>query len=344
MRKSSMGQSLVSEGKVEPIFDDKPSFELCGVIPGWKWVPTLVWPTDGPENGGRLFAVVHLLTWVGALVTGASVNFTAANRMNTTSDAKVSDYEEGVHHVVGTIGTLGGVSIVLAVCVILFASSVFTTAGVKERPVLTALLSLLSVFGTMATLFVTSYAASSVQSGFFIECALAAGFTVSASVMLAVTMKWVETASHRSCFVGAIAFSAGIIIAASVTAGEVHCPTAVVTEVSGVAISWTSQAMCTQEVINVAYVTPLLSAFAIFVEALLTMPELNRYFSPLHHPLPRILITIAQTCALILSGFLFTKISFPHNLTASMFSLLQVLCCFTALNNSLGGHHTMKEK
>tara|TARA_Y100000591_G_C21802441_1_gene682865 strand:+ start:436 stop:1536 length:1101 start_codon:yes stop_codon:yes gene_type:complete len=225
--------------------------ELWKVGTGTKsdWVATIVNPS---ANGGTTQQVLfwfHILVWVVALGLSCTVNFGAVFFIGEHVDPYVDrpaappsspvptsesgeappsppppDFTGGLSgHNAMAIGILGGVSSILGVLVLLYCAAMLDTEEYKTKPLLNAVLQLLTLFGSVASVFIFAEASRNSGTAIFWVALFGVLFLGYAQVLLYCTSAALGVPKLEKAFIPALAFSVQLILALAISDGTFRC-------------------------------------------------------------------------------------------------------------------------
>lgn len=220
---------------------------------GQDWVPTVVNPAT---TGGReqlLLFWVHLVVWVVALALSATANIgtfaetfmgnstnatwvagldcagaadaAAAGALGCGGSKYLNGYGEGVGSGTKTIGLFGGLSSIVGVLFLVFASAYYTAREYRDAIWINIVVHLFTLYGTVASFYIFCTAAADTgETVFYISC-IGALFMLYAQVLLYCTSATLEggvTGLPRA-FVPCFALSLQIVSYIAINGGDFKC-------------------------------------------------------------------------------------------------------------------------
>ena len=198
------------------------------------WTPTVVNPAkEGGMTNMALF-YLHIGVWVMSLILGSISNFGASSFLkkgdwsNDTSYNATTDnvyYTSDPTDTTVTIGILGGVFSILGVVALLGGAAWFNADEFREQVWLNVIIQFLTLYGTTATLYIFTEAASKTGNGAFWLGMFAVFFQVYAQVLLYCTSATLDVMALPRAFIPSLTASVQFISALAISSGD-FAPTA----------------------------------------------------------------------------------------------------------------------
>jgi len=194
------------------------------------WVPTVVNPTNDPGPMDRAKFYFHLVVWVVALALGATMNFMSKSAMEDKSavttescyDAVAADNTcyTGISDTTYTIAILSAVATILGVVFLLGGAAWFTAEEYRKTAWLNTLITFLTVYGMVGSLYIFMHAAAQPTQGFFWLSLFAVIFLSYAQILLYCTSAKLNVLMLPRAFLPSIGASVQFVSALAISSGD----------------------------------------------------------------------------------------------------------------------------
>ena len=246
------------------------------------WVATIVNPAEKGGTTQQVLFWFHILVWVVALGLSCTVNFGAVFFIGEHVDPYVMNASLGVSppsspppefpgglsgNNAMAIGILGGVSSILGVLVLLWCAAMVDADEYKNRPILNAVLQLLTLFGSVASVFIFAETSRNSGTAIFWVALFGVLFLGYAQVLLYCTSAALGVPKLEKAFIPALAFSVQLILALAISDGTFRCVHTDHIHGHGTNFASLSYENCTEWQVASAWIAPgtTVLALALFV-------------------------------------------------------------------------------